>query len=134
MKQGIAAFAALIASAAQASDPGVHGLWKNPSGSVVIAIEPCGHALCGKVAWASEKAKRDARKGAPHLVGTPLLTALKSTSHHNWSGKIFVPDMNVHARAKVHMVNANHLKVSGCKLMICKSQTWTRTHRPAHPA
>jgi uncharacterized protein (DUF2147 family) len=106
----------------------VQGLWKNPSGSVILDIEPCHHHLCGTVKWASPKAKQDAKKGTPHLVGTPLLTNLKGTSHHNWSGTIFVPDMNMHASAKIHLVNHDHLKVSGCKLMICKSQTWTRSH------
>lgn len=134
MKHVFGAVAALTAVAAQGAAPEVHGLWKNPSGSVVIDIEQCHHALCGKVKWASQKAKHDARKGAPHLVGTPLLTGLKATGHHNWSGKIFVPDMNIHASAKVHLMNHNHLKVSGCKLMICKSQTWTRTHQVPHHA
>ena len=126
----LAAFALIAAHPA----PVVDGLWKNPSGSVIIGIGNCGHTLCGTVTWASEKAKHDARKGAPHLVGTPLLTELKSTGHHNWAGKIFVPDANIHASAKVHMVNHEHLKVSGCKLMICKSQTWTRTHHLPHHA
>jgi uncharacterized protein (DUF2147 family) len=90
--------------------------------------------LCGKVKWASQKAQHDARKGTQHLVGTTLLTGLKSTGHHNWAGKIFVPDVNIHAKAKVHLVNGDHLKVSGCKLMICKSQTWTRTHQLPHHA
>lgn len=134
MKRALVAALALGATAAQATSPDVHGLWKNPSGSVIIDIEQCGHTLCGKVKWASEKAKRDARKGAPQLVGTPLLTGLKSTGHHNWSGKIFVPDINIHASAKVHMVNSGHLKVSGCKMMICKSQTWTRTQQVPHHA
>ena len=133
MEHVLVALASLALIAAH-PPPEVDGLWKNPSGSVVIAVGPCGHHLCGTVKWANAKAKHDSKKGTPHLVGTPLLTGLKSTGHHNWSGKIFVPDMNIHASAKVHLMNHEHLKVSGCKLMICKSQTWTRTHHLPHHA
>jgi uncharacterized protein (DUF2147 family) len=107
----------------------VRGKWVNPSKSVVIDIEPCGHVLCGTVVWASEKAKHDARKGTHHLVGTKLLTGMQHSGAHVWKGKIFVPDQNMHASAKLKPEGANHLKVSGCVMMICKSQTWTKTHQ-----
>ena len=112
-----------------AAHAAVKGEWINPSKSVIIDIEPCGHALCGTVVWASEKAKHDARKGTKHLVGTKLLTGVTHSSSHVWKGKIFVPDQDMHASAKLKPEGANHLKVSGCVMMICKSQTWTKTHR-----
>ena len=112
-------------TAAQAA---VRGKWINPSKSVIIDIAPCGHVLCGTVVWASEKAKKDASKGTKHLVGTHLLTGMTHSSAHVWKGKIFVPDQNMHASAKLKPEGAAHLKVSGCVLMICKSQTWTKTH------
>ena len=107
----------------------VRGKWVNPSKSVIIDIEPCGHLLCGTVVWASEKAKHDARKGTKHLVGTKLLTGMTHSSAHVWKGKIFVPDQNMHASAKLKPEGAIHLKVSGCVMMICKSQVWTKTHQ-----
>lgn len=107
----------------------VRGKWINPSKSVIIEIAPCGHELCGTVVWASEKAKNDARKGTAHLVGTKLLTRMKPASGHVWKGKIFVPDQNINASAKLKPEGADHLKVSGCVMMICKSQTWTKTQR-----
>jgi uncharacterized protein (DUF2147 family) len=106
----------------------VRGRWINPSKSVIIEITPCGEVLCGTVVWASEKAKRDARKGTHHLVGTRLLTGMKHSSAHVWKGRIFVPDHNMHASAKLRPEGGTHLKVSGCVMMICKSQTWTKTH------
>ena len=70
-------FALLILAAAQDAQPSIDGLWKNPAGSVIIAIEPCGSTLCGNVKWASAKAKADAAKGTNQLVGSNLLTNLK---------------------------------------------------------
>ena len=51
------------------------GRWKNPSGSVIVAIDVCGTGYCGTVDWASDKAKADARRGGTEaLVGTQLMT------------------------------------------------------------
>ena len=106
----------------------VTGKWINPSKSVIIEIEPCGQVMCGTVVWASEKAKQDARKGTQQLVGTKLLTGMKHSSTGTWKGRIFVPDQNMHASAKLKPEGSAHLKVSGCVMMICKSQVWTKTH------
>jgi uncharacterized protein (DUF2147 family) len=116
-------------SCASSLEAAVRGRWINPSRSVIIDIEPCGHVLCGTVIWASEKAKHDARKGTDQLVGTKLLTGVHHASAHLWKGKIFVPDQNMHASAKLKPEGASDLKVSGCVMMICKSQMWTRTHQ-----
>jgi uncharacterized protein (DUF2147 family) len=120
------------ASAAHAGQQGIVGEWVNPSKSVQMKIGSCGGHLCGTVVWASEKAKRDAARGskAP-LVGAHLLTHVKHTAAHSWKGKIFVPDQNMTAVAKLTMVNHDQLKVSGCVLMICKSQVWHRKHHHA---
>ena len=109
----------------------IKGHWTNPSKSVVIDIAPCGHVLCGTVSWASDKAKHDARKGTQHLVGSHLLTDLKK-SHDTWRGKLFVPDQNMRVTAKLQLVTADEMKVSGCALMVCKSQLWKRTHQRHH--
>jgi uncharacterized protein (DUF2147 family) len=120
---------ALTAVTAHSVQPGVVGSWENPSKSVVMKVADCHGHLCGTVVWASEKAKRDASKGTKHLVGSHLLTKVKQTDHNHWKGKIFVPDQNMTVSAKLAMVTHNQMKVSGCALMICKSQVWHRTHK-----
>jgi uncharacterized protein (DUF2147 family) len=124
----LAVAAALVAWPARAE---ISGDWTNPSKSVVIHIGPCGHTLCGTVSWASQKAKRDAMKGTKHLVGSHLLTKMQK-SNSSWKGKLFIPDQNMNVSAKLKLVSANELKVSGCALMICKSQIWTRMNRQGH--
>jgi uncharacterized protein (DUF2147 family) len=128
----ILALLAATAISGHASQHGVLGNWVNPSKSVVMKISNCAGHLCGTVVWASEKAKRDASKGTDHLVGSHLLTHVKQTKHNHWKGKIFVPDQNITVTAKLTMENSDDMKVSGCALMICKSQVWHRTHHHRH--
>lgn len=119
-----------LATMAVAADAPIQGKWKNPSGSVVVAIGPCGDAWCGTVASASDGAKADARRGGTAtLVGTRLMTGFKPAGADKWRGRLFIPDMNHRSKAELRIVGADKLKVTGCMVgrMICKSQMWTRT-------
>lgn len=120
---------ALAAALAQTTAAGIEGHWTNPSGSVTILVAPCGHAFCGTVTAASAKAKADSAKGGTkQLVGTELLTNFAPNAKGQWSGTIFVPDVPIHAKAKLEETGANQLKVTGCSPsgLICKSQVWAR--------
>ena len=102
----------------------------NPSGSVIIVIAPCEtERLCGTVEWASEKAQADAAKGTPALIGARLLSDVRAKGSNRWQGKLFVPDKNVRASAKIELTSDDRLKVSGCGPvgLLCKSQLWRRT-------
>lgn len=119
----------LTAIALQPTAAGIEGRWRSPGGNSIIDIAPCGAELCGTVAWASDKAKEDARKGGtPELIGAQLLTGLKEKSAGRWSGKLFIPDINKRSNAKLELNGAGQLKVSGCLIgkMLCKSQIWSR--------
>jgi uncharacterized protein (DUF2147 family) len=127
------AFAALMQAAAQDSaQASILGQWRSPGGNSIIAIAPCGESLCGTVAWASEKAQQAARKTTSQLIGTQLLTALQPRGASRWQGRLFIPDKNMRATAKIELVNAGRLKVSGCLAgkALCKSELWTRTTDP----
>ena len=124
---------ALLALTAAQSPPRapIEGHWKNPIGSAIIAIEPCGGALCGKVIWASERGRREASKGAPKVVGTTVLTGVKPIQNH-WSGTLFIPDDNIHVSARLQLLSGHELKLTGCGLLglICRTQIWTRADGP----
>lgn len=118
-----------LATLAAAADAPIEGRWKNPSGSVVVAIEPCGTAWCGTVASASDGAKADARRGGTaSLVGTRLMTGFRPAGTDKWRGRLFIPDMNHRSNAELRILGAGQLKVTGCMVgrMICKSQYWSR--------
>jgi uncharacterized protein (DUF2147 family) len=123
------AFLALTAAQAPERAP-IEGYWKNPIGSAIIAIAPCGNALCGKVVWASERGKSEASTSTSHVVGTTVLTGLRSTGDR-WTGKLFIPDDNIHVAAKLQPIGNRQLKLTGCAFVLfCRSQIWTRTDEP----
>ena len=119
------ALSSLFAAPAVAAP--IEGYWKNPIGSAIIAIAPCGSVLCGKVVWASARGQREVAKTTSHVVGTTVLTDLRPKGR-GWSGKLFIPDDNIHVSAHLQLVSANQLKLTGCAmLLLCRSQLWTRT-------
>ena len=132
----MATIAFLVLAAAQPTQHApIEGLWKNPIGSAIIAVAPCGNALCGKVVWASERGQREVAKTTSNVVGTTVLTELKPKGK-GWAGKLFVPDDNIHVSARLQLLSATQLKLTGCALagVICRSQVWTRTEEPLPPA
>lgn len=118
-------------AAAQPPPAPIQGYWKNPSGTAIIAIEPCGPTLCGKVAWASARGQREASKSTPNVVGTTVLTGLKP-ARGRWTGSLFIPDDNIHVAARLQLRSDRQLKLTGCALagLFCRSQLWTRVEPP----
>jgi uncharacterized protein (DUF2147 family) len=132
MRAALIALAMLAPSAALAQTHApIEGLWKNPIGSAIIAIRPCGDALCGKVVWASERGKREASTSTANVVGTTVLTGLRQTGDR-WTGTLFIPDDNIHVTARLQPVDGRRLKLTGCAFagLFCRSQVWTRTDEP----
>src|SRR4249919_3379888 len=108
----------------------IEGQWKNPIGSAIIAIAPCGDALCGKVVWASARGRREVSKNAPNIVGTTVLTGLRLT-RDRWAGSLYIPDDDIHVSAKLQLIGNRQLKLTGCAMLglICRTQIWTRADR-----
>ncbi len=118
-----------LATPAAASAQAIEGQWTNPKKSVVVQVERCGAAYCGRVIEASEKAKANARKGGtPNLIGTQILSGLTPAGNGRYKGKAFVPKRNIHASATVRQVSDNVMQVQGCVLggLLCDSERWTR--------
>lgn len=126
---GLALFAFATASAANAQSS-IEGLWRNPSGTAIIVIAPCGSALCGRVAWASERGQSEVAKNTPRVVGTTVLTGVRNKGGH-WAGSLYIPDDNIHVSAKLQLLSNRHLKLTGCAVagIFCRSQVWTRADR-----
>jgi uncharacterized protein (DUF2147 family) len=129
----IAAASALAAIVLQSHPVDPQGQWRNPQGSVIVSIAPCGEALCGVVDWASESAKADARRGGTEqLIGTEVLTQFSPKVPGRWRGKLFVPDLNKRPKAEMRLLGPDQLKVTVCGAagLVCKSQVWVRTVQP----
>lgn len=125
---------ASLALAAQLIDvpAGITGDWTNPKETVAIRIALCGEALCGRVIWAAQSARDDARRGGtPELVGTEILRGFVADGPNIWRGRVFVPDLGQTARARLRQNGPDEIQVSGCRLvgLVCKSQIWRRAEQ-----
>lgn len=127
--------AANTAAPASAAQP-IEGLWRNPIGSAIIRIGPCGKVLCGTVVWASARGRAEVAKNTRNVVGTAVLTDLKRTEPNRWTGHLFIPDDNIHVSARLELVTYRGLRLTGCGLvgLICRTQIWTRVDEPLPPA
>ena len=124
-----AIIASLVLAAAPASAQALDGQWTNYKKNVVVQVERCGTAYCGRVVRASEKAKAKAAKGGtPNLIGTQILTGLVPAGTGKFRGRAFVPKRNIHATATVRQVSDDVMQVQGCVLggLLCDSERWTR--------
>jgi uncharacterized protein (DUF2147 family) len=129
--RAIAGITLFLATAAQAQDAPIEGRWRSPGGNTIIEIADCGSALCGTVAWASEKSKKAASKTTSQLIGTQLITGLEEKKPGRWQGKLFIPDKNMRVVAKIQLLDAGQLKVGGCAAgVICKSEIWKKYDAP----
>jgi uncharacterized protein (DUF2147 family) len=128
MKRTLILVASLLL-AAPASAQALEGQWTNYKKNVVVQVERCGPAYCGRVVQASAKAQAKARRGGtPRLIGTQILTGLKPLGDGRYRGRAFVPKRNIHATATVRQLNDNVMQVSGCVLggLLCDNEKWTR--------
>ena len=126
------------ATAARAEPDPAFGEWLNEDGDGRVAIAPCPGApslACGAVTWVKDPNDPRARdrknpdralRGRP-LVGVVVIRDMKNEGPGRWSGgKIYEPDSGRTYDGKMKAISRNRLEVSGCFLMICKGQTWTR--------
>ena len=129
MMKTVAFLASLVLAAAPASAQALEGQWTNYKKNVVVQVERCGSAYCGRVVQASAKAKEKARRGGtPNLIGTQILTGLTPVGGGKFRGKAFVPKRNLHATATVRQVTDDVMQVQGCVFggLLCDSERWTR--------
>jgi len=129
MTKMFALLASISLAASPASAQALEGKWTNFKKNVVVQVERCGSAYCGRVVQASARAKEKARKGGtPNLIGTQILTGLTPVGDGRFRGKAFVPKRNIHATATVKQISDDVMQVQGCVWggLLCDSEKWTR--------
>ena len=122
---------ALLSLASAASAVPIEGRWKNPKDSVIIDVAPCGAGTwCGKVSWASPKARGGRAEGRHHEPGRNAAAdrAASPTAEGSCKGRVYLPKRNMHANATIRTAGSDAMVVKGCAVggMICKEQRWTR--------
>jgi uncharacterized protein (DUF2147 family) len=146
----VAGFAAVALAAAlgvahparAAGDP-TFGDWLTEAKNGKVRIGPCAGnpaEACGVLIWAVPPADappgplHDAKNPDPALRARPLLgVAIISDFHRGadgqWTdGKIYEPDSGKTYKSKMAVAPDGTLKVSGCVMVLCKTQTWTRAN------
>jgi uncharacterized protein (DUF2147 family) len=130
---GLAALLAGLAGAAHAADP-AEGEWVTPGGAARVRIGPCAiHAerLCGVIVWL-ETARIDSHNPDPKLrarsiVGIPFLSGFHREGPGHWTGgSIYDPEGGKTYDSKMQVQAGGVLKLDGCVLMFCRTQTWRR--------
>jgi uncharacterized protein (DUF2147 family) len=134
-----AAALGLIAGPALAADP-AEGVWLVQDKDARVKIAPCpAHAdqLCGDIVWLRSPQDEagqpkhdihnsDAALRSRPLMGLTMIRDFHSAGPGRWEGgKIYDPHSGKTYASKLR-VSGDTLKVDGCVLMICKTQTWTR--------
>ena len=127
---------ALAASAAHAAS--VEGDWLTPNGGAKVHIAPCGGKLCGAIVWLrhpTDKAgqlQRDAYNPNPALktrpvMGIRVLSGFKPAGDGRWDGgSIYNPSNGKTYDSRMNLDSNGALKVQGCVVIACITQTWTR--------
>lgn len=128
--------ASIFFTGASNADP--IGVWLTPAGNSHIEIQLCGEKLCGKIVWFTEphnadgtlkldeKNKNGALRTRP-LLGLELMSGFTKTGDGKWTkGRIYNPEDGQTYRSKLEVKDQDTLNVSGCVLVFCKAQIWTR--------
>jgi uncharacterized protein (DUF2147 family) len=129
-----------VAHAAPATDP-TFGDWLTATGDGKVRVGPCAAnpaQACGALVWlkpaadAQQAPLRDANNLDPALRSRPMLGVLIISDFHReasgaWGdGKIYDPNDGKTYKAKMNLAPDGTLKVSGCVMVFCKAQTWTK--------
>jgi uncharacterized protein (DUF2147 family) len=121
-------------TAALAVPDAAFGEWLNQDGKGRIAMAPCSTdpaLACGAISWLKEAAKDDhnpdpALRGRP-LVGVLVVRAMKNQGPGRWAGgKLYDPESGKSYDGRMKVLTGNRMQVTGCILMLCQNQTWTR--------
>jgi len=123
--------AAIVTLAGAPAMADLMGIWETPKlddgryGHIEIA--PCGDSVCGTVirGW-DEKGREGDAETMKGLLGENVLWDMKPDGANEWSGgKLWAYDRDKTYNGKLELQGDN-LIVSGCVLVFCRDQTWTR--------
>ncbi len=110
----------------------IAGQWRTDDGRALVAISPCGDALCGRISRFlvpeppggvrdTENPKRSLRQRK--LLGVQVFWNLKRVGDV-WKGEGYSPEDGLYFNAELSP-QGSRLKIRGCKLLFCKTKFWT---------
>lgn len=126
-------------AAAEEPDP-LFGHWRTVRHGAEVVISDCGNGSpCGYLVAVDDAITggktRDERNSDPSLrdrplAGLPLLWGFTFEDGRWRRGRLYNPDTGQTFRSTMYLISDDALRVEGCLGVFCRSQTWTRIHRP----
>jgi len=137
---GLALLLAGAGAANAATDP-AFGDWLTQAKDGKVRIGPCEAnpaQACGTLIWF--KLPAGTPPGPPHdahnpdpalksrpLMGLPIIMGFRREAPGRWvDGRIYDPNDGKTYRSKMSLAPDGTLRVAGCVLVFCQTQTWTR--------
>lgn len=116
---------------------GVEGQWITSDTGSKVRIGACPHnsrEICGVVSWLPPAHAKDLDTKNPDaalrsrpILGVTTVSGFKEAEPGKWTGgKLYDPASGKTYKGKISVNPDDTLKVEGCVLMICQSQTWKR--------
>lgn len=133
-----ALFAAAPATHALAAADPAFGEWLNADGLGKITVGPCATdpaLACGAITWVKDPASHpthdvnnpDRALRSRPIIGVLAVRDMKNEGPGRWTGgKLYDPETGKTYNGRLKALSTNRMQVTGCVLMICESQTWTR--------
>jgi len=127
----------IAALAAGATTSPVEGDWLTVDKTAIVRIAPCGAQMCGNVLRVLARGPNvprtdirnpDARLRSRPLVGLPVLTGFSREGSEWTGGRAYDANTGRSYKAKLTPNRDGSLTVTGCVLILCRSQRWTRAH------
>ena len=128
--------AAALALPSGACADSIFGTWATQKNNGRVVIEPCGGAVCGRVIDGNQiRANPDQRdvhnpdpgKRERRVKGLMILEGYTGGPSEWSGGTVYDPQTGDEAHdSTLTLVAPGTLKVEGCRLIFCRSETWTR--------
>jgi uncharacterized protein (DUF2147 family) len=138
----VAALGVAIARPAQAAD--ISGVWLTNAADAQVRMARCGAAMCGTIVWLRQPT--DPRTGQPltdaknpdpakrsrPMIGTQIALNFQPSSQdpNRFVGHFYNAEDGNTYTGSITQPSADTLNVTGCLLIFCQTQTWTRVDAP----
>ena len=128
----------LLGMAAPAHAIDVSGVWLTNTGAAQIRMAKCGANMCGTIIWLREPEKNgrpvtDEKNPDPAKRGSPMIGTQVAIGFHpsrddaqKFVGTFYNAEDGKTYEGSIAQPNANQLHVTGCVLVFCQTQIWTR--------
>ena len=126
-----------LAHPAHAAD--ITGVWLTDTADAQIRMARCGADMCGTIVWLKQpndprtgqpltdaKNPDPSRRGRP-MIGTMIAVSFRqSAGESKYIGRFYNADDGNTYNGSIVQSGPDELKVTGCLLMFCQTQSWTR--------